>query len=171
MSHFTYKHRGKVDSQLLMVANQIANLTHGFFFCHKLCCICSNGSLNPFSTSTLRNLSNDIEKTSMQGVLTPTIELGSFGSPRRLPSPHFGSGLSSSHSSKSGVATLTFTLLLLIFILLIFAFTPLFFYFSAIVFYFALLLNGFMLLFLASTIIVCFHIVGSAFVLLLLAFV
>ncbi len=32
---------------------------------------------------------NDIKNTPIQGVLTPAIELWSFGSPKRLPSPHF----------------------------------------------------------------------------------
>jgi hypothetical protein len=45
----------------------------------------------PFRTSTLQDLSNDIRNTSMQGVLTPAIELWVSGSPGGLPSPIFGS--------------------------------------------------------------------------------
>ncbi len=37
------------------------------------------------------NFSNDIKNTSMQGVLTPTIELWSFENLDGLPSPHFES--------------------------------------------------------------------------------
>jgi len=43
---------------------------------------------NPFSTSRLWQLSNDIKNTS--GVLTPALELWNFGSLGGLPSPHFG---------------------------------------------------------------------------------
>jgi len=47
--------------------------------------------VRPLSTSTLWWLSNDIKNASRKGVLTPTIELWSFGNPRGLPSSHFGS--------------------------------------------------------------------------------
>jgi hypothetical protein len=45
----------------------------------------------PFSTSTLQDLSNNVRKTSRWGVLTPAIELWSFGSPGGLQVPTFGS--------------------------------------------------------------------------------
>jgi len=41
--HFTYTHRGRVNSWPLVVSNQIANLTLGPSFCHNLCCQCPNG--------------------------------------------------------------------------------------------------------------------------------
>jgi len=44
VSHFTCTHRNRVDSQLLMVGSQTANLTPGPSFEHNLCCRCSNGS-------------------------------------------------------------------------------------------------------------------------------
>jgi len=44
MSHFTCTHWGRVDSRLLVVGSQTANLTHGPSFDHNLCCKCSNGS-------------------------------------------------------------------------------------------------------------------------------
>jgi hypothetical protein len=44
MSHSTYMHRGWVDSWLLVVENQTANLIPGLSFCHNLCWKCSNGS-------------------------------------------------------------------------------------------------------------------------------
>ncbi len=89
--HSTCMHRDRVDSQLLVVGSQIANLTPSLSFCHNLCYKCPNGSCKPILTSTLWYLSNDIKNTSMQGVLTLAIELWSFGSPSGLPSPHFGS--------------------------------------------------------------------------------
>jgi hypothetical protein len=42
--HSTYTHRGRVNSWLLVIGSQIANLTPGLSFCHNLCCIYSNGS-------------------------------------------------------------------------------------------------------------------------------
>jgi hypothetical protein len=45
----------------------------------------------PFWTSTLQDLFNGIKNTSMQGDLIPAITLWVFGSPKRLPSPIFGS--------------------------------------------------------------------------------
>ncbi len=44
MSHSTCTHRGRVDSQLLVVGSQIASLTPGLSFCHNLCCKFPNGS-------------------------------------------------------------------------------------------------------------------------------
>jgi len=44
VSHFTCTHRNQVDSRLLVVGSQIANLTPGPSFDHNLCCICPNGS-------------------------------------------------------------------------------------------------------------------------------
>ncbi len=37
-------HRGQIDSRLLVVGSQIANLTPDPSFCHNLCCRCPNGS-------------------------------------------------------------------------------------------------------------------------------
>jgi hypothetical protein len=45
----------------------------------------------PFWTFTLQDLSNGIENTSLQGVLTPTIKLWIFGSQGGLQVPTFGS--------------------------------------------------------------------------------
>ncbi len=44
VSHSICTHQGWVDSQLLVVGSQIGNLTPNPFFCHNLCCKCSNGS-------------------------------------------------------------------------------------------------------------------------------
>jgi hypothetical protein len=45
--HFTWTHRGRVDSWLLVVRSQIASFTPGLSFCHNLCCKSSNGSCEP----------------------------------------------------------------------------------------------------------------------------
>jgi hypothetical protein len=44
MLHSCCRRREKVDSQLLVVESQIANLTLGPSFAHNLSCICLNGS-------------------------------------------------------------------------------------------------------------------------------
>ncbi len=44
VSHSTYTHRVRLDSRLLVVESQIANLTLGLSFDHNLCCRCPNGS-------------------------------------------------------------------------------------------------------------------------------
>jgi hypothetical protein len=44
VSHSTCTHQGRVDSWLLVIGSQIANLTPGPSFIHNLCCRCSNGS-------------------------------------------------------------------------------------------------------------------------------
>jgi hypothetical protein len=63
----------------------------------------------PFSTFTLRDLSNDIKNTLRQCVLTLAIKLWVFGSLGELPSPHFGSVIGSVSVIltllQSGVAT------------------------------------------------------------------
>jgi len=45
----------------------------------------------PFSISTLQDLSNDIKKTSMRGVLSLAVELQTFGSLGGLQVRNFGS--------------------------------------------------------------------------------
>ncbi len=47
MSHTTWKQGNRVDSRLLMVGNQIANLTPDLSFGHNLCFKCPNGSCEP----------------------------------------------------------------------------------------------------------------------------
>jgi hypothetical protein len=46
--HSTYTHRDHVDSRLLVVRSQIANLIPGPSFNHNLCCKCPNGSCEAF---------------------------------------------------------------------------------------------------------------------------
>jgi hypothetical protein len=47
--HATYTQGNRVDSRLLMVENQIANLTPGPSFDHNLCFKCPNGLCKPIS--------------------------------------------------------------------------------------------------------------------------
>jgi hypothetical protein len=43
-SHYTYTHKGRVDSRLFVIGSQFASLTPDLSFCHNLCCRCPNGS-------------------------------------------------------------------------------------------------------------------------------
>jgi hypothetical protein len=45
--HSTCTHQGRVNSQLLMVGNQIASLTPDFPICYNLCCKCQNDLSEP----------------------------------------------------------------------------------------------------------------------------
>jgi hypothetical protein len=49
MSHTTWKQGNLVDSRLLVVESQIANLTSGLSISHNLCFRCSNGSCKPIA--------------------------------------------------------------------------------------------------------------------------
>jgi hypothetical protein len=49
MSHIVYKQGNQVDSWLLVVGSQIANLTPGLSFGHNLCSRCPNGWCKPIS--------------------------------------------------------------------------------------------------------------------------
>jgi hypothetical protein len=44
VSHSTWTHQGRVDSQLLVVGSQIASLIPDLSFACNLCCKCPNGS-------------------------------------------------------------------------------------------------------------------------------
>ncbi len=82
--HSTCTHRGWVNSQLLVVGSQIANLTPGLSFDCNMCCKCLNGSCKAiFDIYTLRPF-HGMKNTSRRGILTLAIELWSFGSPKRL---------------------------------------------------------------------------------------
>ncbi len=97
VSHSTCTHQGRVDSWLLVVRSQTANLTPGLSFCHNLCCRCPNGSCESiFNIYTLIAF-NDTKNALVRGVWTPKIELWRFGSPSGLPSPHFPFRKSENH--------------------------------------------------------------------------
>jgi hypothetical protein len=57
------------------VESQIANLTPDLSFGHNLCFKCPNGSCEPILASKFQKLFNDINKSSIQYVLTPAIAL------------------------------------------------------------------------------------------------
>jgi hypothetical protein len=84
VSHSTCTHQDRVDSQLLMVRSQTANLTPGPSFDHNLCYRCSNDSCEAFWITRFQDLSNSIKNTSIRGVLTPKIKLWIFRSPEGL---------------------------------------------------------------------------------------
>jgi hypothetical protein len=47
MSNATCMQGNRVDSRLILIGSQIANLTPSLFFCHNLCFRCPNGSCKP----------------------------------------------------------------------------------------------------------------------------
>ncbi len=99
--HSTCTHWGQVDSQLLVVKSQIASLTPDPSFCHNSCCRCPNGSCEAIFDSFPM-----IWRTP-QGEMFWPLQSNSevSGVPKDSQAPISGVWVSSSHSSKSGVAT------------------------------------------------------------------
>jgi hypothetical protein len=89
-SHIAYWQGNWVDFQLLVVDNQIANLTPGHSFDHNLCYRRPNGRCKPILDIYTWKLFNDIKNASRQGVLTPAITLWRFGSPFETLTPNMG---------------------------------------------------------------------------------
>ncbi len=91
--HFPYTQRNQVDYRLLVIGNYrwlpvwLSALLLTITYASDV----QMAHVRPFWTSTLQDLSNGLKNASMQGVLTPTIALWVFGSPRGLPSPIFRS--------------------------------------------------------------------------------
>ncbi len=75
VSHSTRPCREEVDSRLLVVGSQIANLTPGPSFAHNLGCRFRMTNARPFSIFTFQDLSNDTKNASMRGVLGLNVEL------------------------------------------------------------------------------------------------
>jgi hypothetical protein len=76
VSHSTCTHRGQVDSRLSVVRSQIAILWLLVFLLARISAAdVQMAQKNPFSTSTLQYLSNDVKNAPMRGVLTLAIEL------------------------------------------------------------------------------------------------
>jgi hypothetical protein len=84
MLHATYTQGNWVDSRLLMVWNQSANLTPDLSFGYNLCFRCPNGSCKPILTYVFQYLFNDINNSSIHWVFTPAITFWTFKSPPRL---------------------------------------------------------------------------------------
>jgi hypothetical protein len=95
VSQFTYTRRGWVNSWLLMVGSQIANLTPILSFCHNLCYKSSNGSCEPiFNIYALIAFQwyREHPKARCFGPYDWTLKF-QLGTLKKwgLPSPHFGS--------------------------------------------------------------------------------
>ncbi len=107
VSHSIYTHWGRIDSQLFVVGNQIANLTPSPSFDHNLCCKCPNGSCKAiFGIYTSRPFQQYKEHLKARCFDFFNRALKSRES-RRTPSSHFlGMWISSSHLPQSGVVTI-----------------------------------------------------------------
>jgi len=87
MSHATYTQGNQVDSKLLVVNSQIANLTPGLSFGHELCFRCPNGSCEPILNIYVSIAFSCYKNSSIEWVLTPAFTLWKFGSPFGLQLP------------------------------------------------------------------------------------
>jgi hypothetical protein len=81
MWHTTCMQGNWVESQLLVVGSQIANLTLGLSFGHNLCFKCPNGSWNPILDIYVSIAFQWYKKLFNPLALTPAITLWRFGSP------------------------------------------------------------------------------------------
>jgi hypothetical protein len=73
MWHATCKQGNCVDSRLLVVRSQTANLIPGFLLTITCVSDVQMGHANPFQTSKFQELFNDIKTVSIQWVLTPVM--------------------------------------------------------------------------------------------------
>ncbi len=89
MLHSTYWRWIQVDSQLLVVGSLV--WLSALLLPITWVIDVQMAHTRPIWTSTLQNISNGIRNTPMWGVLTPTIKLWVFKSPRGLQIPTFGS--------------------------------------------------------------------------------
>jgi hypothetical protein len=87
--HFTYMHRGRVDSWLLMVGSQTANLTPDPSFDHNLCCKCPNdsceASLDIYTSRPFQRYKEHIKPRCLE----PCHRTLSFWESRRTPKSPF----------------------------------------------------------------------------------
>jgi len=87
--HFTCTHRGRVNSWLLVVGNQIASLTPDLSFDHNSCCRCPNGSCEAIlDIYTLRPFQRYKEHFNAR-CFNPCNHVLSFWESRRTPKSHF----------------------------------------------------------------------------------
>jgi len=87
--HFTCTHRNQVDSRLLMVGSQTANLTLDLSFDHNLCCRCPNGSCKAIlDIYTSRPFQWYKERLNAR-CFDPCNRALSFWESRRTPKSHF----------------------------------------------------------------------------------
>jgi len=89
VSHSTYTHRDRVDSQLLVVGSQTANLTPGPSFAYNLCFRCSNGSceanLNIYTSRPFQRYKKHLNARCFD----PCNRILNFQESRRTPKSHF----------------------------------------------------------------------------------
>jgi len=84
------RRREEVDSWLLVIGSQTANLTPGPSFAHNLGYRCLNGLCEAILDIYTSRPFHWYKNTPMWGVLTPAIELWVFRSPGGLQDPTFG---------------------------------------------------------------------------------
>ncbi len=88
MSHSICTHRGRVNSQLLVVESQTANLTPGPSFDHNLCCRYPNGSCEAiFDIYTSKSFQR-FKKHLKARCFDPCHQALKFWEFRRAPSSH-----------------------------------------------------------------------------------
>ncbi len=102
--HSTCTRQGQVNSWLLVVGSQIASLIFDLFFAITCAENVQMAHARPFSTSTLRYIFNDINNVSRRGVWPLQSNFEVLRVPEDSQDPILGVWVSSSHSSKSGVA-------------------------------------------------------------------
>jgi hypothetical protein len=87
--HFTCTHQDWVNSRLLMIESQIANLIHDLSFDHNLCFKCPNGSCEAiFDIYTSRPFQRYEERFNAR-CFGPCNHALSFQESRRTPKSHF----------------------------------------------------------------------------------
>jgi hypothetical protein len=87
--HYTYTHRNRVDSQLLVVGSQIGSLTPDLSFNHNLCYRCPNGSCKVIlDTYTSRPFQRYKERFNARFFNLYNCALN-FRESRRTPKSHF----------------------------------------------------------------------------------
>jgi hypothetical protein len=89
VSHFTCTHQDRVDSQLLVVGSQTANLTSGLFFNHNLCYRRPNGSCEAISDIYISRPFQRYKKHLNARCFDPCNHVLNFWESQRTPKSHF----------------------------------------------------------------------------------
>jgi len=87
--HSTCTHQGRVDSWLLVVGSQIANLTPGPSFDHNLCCRCPNGSCEAIFDIYISRPFQRYKEHLKEKCFDPCNRVLKFWGSQRTPSSHF----------------------------------------------------------------------------------
>jgi hypothetical protein len=91
MLHAIFTYVNRVDSQLLLVGSQTANLTHGPSFDHNLCFKCPNWQCEPILDIYVSRAFHWYKELLKPLSLAPEIALWRFESPPRLQFPKWNS--------------------------------------------------------------------------------